>query len=133
MAPASEVNTLVDRLEGAISAALAPLSGDKVLSLLTCAVDQLDLCALVAEEDHRLRPPAQVKIVESTHDYANNIDSVTAVHLPGVTSMTVVFDPRSKTESGDRLESDVFLALRVSFCFLAAFSCLSRCPEAPTR
>lgn len=41
-----------------------------------------------------------LQIIESPHDYNNNMDVNTRVHLPGVLSMTAVFDPNSKTESG---------------------------------
>jgi hypothetical protein len=39
-------------------------------------------------------------VIESPHDYNNNMDTNTRVVLPGVLNMTAVFDPNSKTESG---------------------------------
>ncbi len=44
--------------------------------------------------------PLAPVIVESPHEYLNNMSTATRVHMPGCVSMTVVFDPRSRTETG---------------------------------
>jgi hypothetical protein len=40
------------------------------------------------------------QVFESSHPYRSNMDEETEISFPGATSITIVFDPRSRTENG---------------------------------
>lgn len=67
--------------------------------LLKFALKELTASVSAMQDDAQLVPLAPV-IVESPHEYLNNMSTATRVHMPGCVSMTAVFDPRSRTETG---------------------------------
>jgi hypothetical protein len=53
---------------------------------------------VVARSSFLTTPSQSVQVVESPHDYHNNMDTTTSVHLPGSSKLTITFDRRSRTE-----------------------------------
>lgn len=66
--------------------------------LIDFALSKLELNI---KPQQKLKPTKALKrVVETNHDYANNMDEEWEVHVPGAQYLRLVFDPRSASEGG---------------------------------
>ncbi|GMF49964.1 unnamed protein product [Phytophthora fragariaefolia] len=98
-----DVITCANNKMSCISSRLVKLlehNSPKLRELMTC----LDVIVSSIEPTTRERVVENIsmalktEVMESSHEYENNMDALTELQIPGATRMMITFDPRSRTE-----------------------------------